>query len=148
MALTLEIRTLLGIPEIRAVRKGKTGDAQKPKSRQAYILHSLKRPEEVKSLRRIYGRAFHLIAAFANRETRVATLATKIAESRHEFDQDKYRKVAEALIQRDEMDVSKEFGQDVRDTFPVFRHLYRCNTPERNGSRNREVCRFSFWEAV
>jgi deoxycytidylate deaminase len=82
-------------------------------------LHSLKRPEEVKALRRIYGRAFHLIAAFASRDIRVTTFAARISESRHDFDQDKYRKVAEALIKRDEMDVTKQFGQDVRDTFPI-----------------------------
>jgi deoxycytidylate deaminase len=110
---------LLGIPEIRARRKGITGDAKTPARRKAYILHSLKRPEEARALRRIYGRAFHLIAAFANRDIRVKTFASRVSESRHEFDHDKYRKVAEKLVQRDEMDVTKQLGQDVRDTFPV-----------------------------
>src|ERR1700730_4523529 len=110
---------LLGLPEIRARRKMITGDTQMPAPRKAYILHSLKRPEEVKALRRIYGRAFHLIAAFASRDVRVTTFAARIAESRHDFDQDKYRKVAEALIQRDEMDVTKQLGEDVSDTFPI-----------------------------
>jgi hypothetical protein len=87
--------------------------------RKAYILHSLKRPEEVRTLRRIYGRAFHLIAAFANRDVRVTTFAARVSETRHEFDYDKYRKVAEKLVRRDEMDVTKELGQDVRDTFPI-----------------------------
>jgi cytidine deaminase len=110
---------LLGIPEIRAAREAVTNDKQTPAPRKAYIIHSLKRPEEVKTLRRIYGRAFHLIAAFASRDVRVTTFAARIAESRHEFDQDKYRKIAEKLISRDEMDATKEFGQDVRETFPV-----------------------------
>jgi deoxycytidylate deaminase len=110
---------LLGIPEIRARRKAVTGDAKQPASKKAYILHSLKRPEEVRTLRRIYGRAFHLIAAFASRETRVSAFATRVSESRHEFDPNKYRKIAEKLVQRDEMDVTKAFGQDVRDTFPA-----------------------------
>jgi deoxycytidylate deaminase len=110
---------LLGIPEIRARRKALTGDAGRPASRKAYILHSLKRPEEVRTLRRIYGRAFHLIAAFANRDVRVTTFAARVSETRHEFDYDKYRKVAEKLVRRDEMDVTKELGQDVRDTFPI-----------------------------
>jgi deoxycytidylate deaminase len=110
---------LLGIPEIRARRKAITGCAKQPASRKAYILHSLKRPEEARALRRIYGRAFHLIAAFANRETRVRTFAARVSESRHEFEHDKYRKIAEKLVRRDEMDVTKQLGQDVRDTFPV-----------------------------
>ena len=110
---------LLGIPEIRAAREAITHDKQVPAPRKAYIIHSLKRPEEVKTLRRIYGRAFHLIAAFASRDVRVATFAARIAKSRHDFDQDKYRMTAEGLISRDEMDATKEFGQDVRETFPI-----------------------------
>jgi deoxycytidylate deaminase len=96
-----------------------TGDPKRPARRKAYILHSLRRPEEARALRRIYGRAFHLIAAFANRDIRVKTFAAWVSESRHDFDPDKYRKVAEKLVQRDEADVTKQLGQDVRDTFPV-----------------------------
>ena len=110
---------LLGIPEIRAARETITHDKQIPAPRKAYIIHSLKRPEEVKTLQRIYGRAFHLVAAFASRDVRVTTFAARIAESRHEFDHDKYRMVAEDFIRRDEMDATKEFGQDVRETFPA-----------------------------
>ncbi|HVH73445.1 MAG TPA: anti-phage dCTP deaminase [Stellaceae bacterium] len=110
---------LLGIPEIRARRKTLTSDAKQPARRKAYILHSLKRPEEARTLRRIYGRAFHLIAAFANRDVRVSRFAARVSETRHEFDRDKYRKVAEKLVQRDEVDITKELGQDVRDTFPI-----------------------------
>jgi deoxycytidylate deaminase len=110
---------LLGIPEIRARREVMTGDPKRPARRKAYILHSLRRPEEARALRRIYGRAFHLIAAFANRDIRVKTFAAWVSESRHDFDPDKYRKVAEKLVQRDEADVTKQLGQDVRDTFPV-----------------------------
>src|SRR5205814_6445222 len=58
---------LLGVPKIREERKRITGSEDEPAVRKAYIIHSLKRPEEVLALRRIYGRAFHLIAAFANR---------------------------------------------------------------------------------
>ena len=79
---------LLGIPEIRAAREAITNDKEIPAPRKAYIIHSLKRPEEVKTLRRIYGRAFHLIAAFAGRDVRVTTFAARIAKSRHEFDED------------------------------------------------------------
>src|SRR5260370_982093 len=35
------------------------------------------------------------------------------------FDHDSYRKVAEELVKRDEADLSKALGQDVRDTFPL-----------------------------
>jgi hypothetical protein len=43
---------LLAVGAIRAFRQVRTGDVHKPDSQQAYILHSLKRPEEVESLRK------------------------------------------------------------------------------------------------
>jgi cytidine deaminase len=110
---------LLGVSAVQEERIRLTGDVQTPAPRQAYILHSLKRPDEVRTLRRIYGRAFYLIAAFSTRESRVASLAAAIAQSHHDFDHDSYRKVAEELVKRDEADLSKALGQDVRDTFPL-----------------------------
>jgi deoxycytidylate deaminase len=49
---------------------------------------------------------------------RVSSFAARVAQSYHEFNQDKYRKVAESLITRDEADLSKPFGQAMRSTFP------------------------------
>src|SRR5207248_6497902 len=95
---------LLAVPAIREERKKITGDVRKPAPRQAYILHSLKRPEEVRTLRRIYGRAFHLIAGFSERDTRVSSLAERFATTHHDFDHDYYRSQAEALVKRDEAD--------------------------------------------
>jgi hypothetical protein len=109
---------LLGISAIREERKQRTGSYDKPARRRAYIIHSLKRPEEVQILQAIYGRAFHLIAAFATRDFRVSGLASRIAQSHHDFIYDKYRQTAEQLVHRDEMDLTEPFGQDMRDTFP------------------------------
>ena len=109
---------LLGISAIREARKQITGSYDKPATRRAYIIHSLKRPEEVELLRAIYGRAFYLIAAFATRDFRVSGLASRIAQSRHDFAYDKYRVTAEQLVHRDEMDLNEPLGQDMRDTFP------------------------------
>jgi len=110
---------LLGVAAIREERKKITGSLKTPAPRQAYLLHSLKHPAEVRTLRRTYGRAFYLIAASSNRDARVSALSERIAKSRHDFDEDKYRGVAEELIKRDEADLAKRFGQDLRDTFPL-----------------------------
>ena len=110
---------LLGIPEIRARRAAITGDAKRPAPRKAYILHSLKRPEETRALRRIYGRAFHLVPCSLTAKRVCAPSRRGSQKSRHEFEHDKYRKAAEKLVHRDEMDATKPLGQDVRDTFPI-----------------------------
>lgn len=110
---------LLAVAAIRDERKKITKDAKKPAPRQAYILHQLKNPEEVLTLRRIYGRAFYLISAFSERENRVSRLAERFATTHHEFDYDKYRARAEELVKRDEADLTKTLGQNVRETFPL-----------------------------
>lgn len=110
---------LLAVTAVRAHRKSITGHEKEPAPAKAYILHSLKHPDEVATLRRIYGRAFHLIAAFSGREARVSALATRIAKSYFDFDEDKYRPRAEELVKRDEADSTKILGQDVRDTYPL-----------------------------
>lgn len=109
---------LLGIPAVQQEREHLTHNVHTPAPRQAYILHSLKRPEEITTLRRVYGRAFNLIAAFASRDSRVSSFAARVAQSHHDFNEDKYRKVAESLITRDEADLTKPFGQAMRSTFP------------------------------
>lgn len=101
---------------------GKAGSgAQRtgPTDRVAYILHQLKRPEEVKCLREVYGPAFILIAISTPRAQRVENLALRIAQSRHVYHTARYRAAAEYLIRRDEEDSEKEGGQDVRNTFPL-----------------------------
>jgi cytidine deaminase len=79
----------------------------------------LKHPDEVNTLRRLYGRAFCLIALYAPRAERVDTLSEIIARSHHGFDKEKYRDFAEKLTERDASATDSNFGQNVRDTFPL-----------------------------
>jgi cytidine deaminase len=107
------------IAEVRGRRNAAGG---RP-SRRAYILRSLKRPEEVNLLRRVYGSGFFLIGVNVNRPTRVEELAKLIAESHSEtpssahFNSD--RDAAEALTKRDEDEEWDEFGQRLRDVFQL-----------------------------
>jgi hypothetical protein len=108
----------LAVVRIRAER-GKVSDESKPISRCAYILRSLKRPEEVNLLRRIYGSGFFLVAAYSPRENRVDNLSEAIARSHHQSaDPFKYREHAEKLLNRDEADPDVDHGQNVQKAFP------------------------------
>ena len=84
----------------------------------AYILRSLKRTEEVETLREIYGPNFFLVAAYSPRETRLQKLAGKIADSYGSNQTDKYLDKAQSIIIRDEKESDKIFGQNVSNTFP------------------------------
>jgi hypothetical protein len=117
---TPDVMALLGIARIRVARhrEDETDSDDQPLVRTAYILNSLKRPEEVTKLREIYGSAFFLVSAYASRERRRDALAARIAKSKNlEMRECVWR--AEKLIERDEIESSVATGQDVRDTFPL-----------------------------
>lgn len=115
---------VLGMRAIRAIRAGMSGDASLPSSRHAYILHSLKNPAEVTTLRRVYGRWCFVLAAYSPRDRRVADLASRIAASRLGAKTTDWRARAEELVARDEAERDRHnrglsLGQNVQDVFPV-----------------------------
>jgi len=110
---------VLGVGEIRKQRQKLTGNPAEPAKRTAYIVKSLKHPEEILSLREIYGPGFLLVAAYSPREVRIQNLAFKIARSHNSYDTELFRENAERLVTRDQKDSSKSFGQNVRQSFPM-----------------------------
>jgi cytidine deaminase len=88
------------------------------KPRRAYVLNSLKRPEEADLLRNVYGPYFYLISAYTPRDMRVDQLSKRLAFRRSSNNSASLRAEAEGLAIRDEQD-SDSFGQDVRRTFPL-----------------------------
>jgi deoxycytidylate deaminase len=118
---------LKGLNEVRALRReenskltlpAETNPAELPIDRTAFVFHSLKRPEEVDTLRRVYGQSFYLIGAYSPRETRVVKLAESIASSRHKQNTEQFRTQAEELIEKDRADQGEKLGQAVQKTFP------------------------------
>lgn len=89
-----------------------------PIPRCAYVLSSLKHPDEVKILRKIYGSGFFLISAYSPIEDKEKFLAKKICDSYPEDTKryDSYKGKACELIERDKYQ-REDFGQKVRDTF-------------------------------
>lgn len=110
---------LLATGAIRGRREEITNDPKKPLSRYAFVVHSLKHPKEVETLKMAYGSSFLLISAYASQKTRLETLAKKIANSRQEKLSEKHQEMARLLIQRDEKEDEDEFGQNIRETFPL-----------------------------
>jgi cytidine deaminase len=97
----------------------------------AFVLRSLKRPEEVRLLQEIYRGQFVLVGCHTPRETRIRQLADAIARSRGAGTVTPYRARAEQLADRDEHEHGpptiqpvirrwyKDHGQSVEDTFPL-----------------------------
>ncbi len=115
-----DVMARLGMAQIRILRQRDDEEEteDRPRPRTAYILNSLKRPEEVTALREVYGNAFLLVSAYASRERRRESLALRIARSKNvEMRECVWR--AEKLMARDEIESLVNTGQDVRDTFPL-----------------------------
>lgn len=102
--------------------------------RTAFVLRSLKHPDEAATLRKVYGRRFHLIAAHLPGENAIDDLARQIAASEQVELSDKHRQRARDLYDREadpdkprpetqsaltdsEDDPDNDFGQNVRDTY-------------------------------
>lgn len=108
----------LAIGAIREHRK-QACESKKLLNRTAFILNSLKHPDEIETLRRIYGDGFIPIAVYAPKHIRIEKLSAKIAKSRHRFKKENYKDDAERLVNKDEKEVGDDFGQNVRDAFPL-----------------------------
>ena len=72
----------LGISWVRQHRLGNCDSEDQPLPRRAYIFNSLKHPDEVNTLKRIYGDAAFIISTYEPRDVRLAHLVNKISRSR------------------------------------------------------------------
>ncbi|MCW2540203.1 MAG: hypothetical protein JWN95_1928 [Frankiales bacterium] len=81
----------------------------------AYLLPSLKHPDEAELLRHIYGDAFWLVAVVSGPDDRRDDFAEKLARDGATFDDG--RAQAQLLIDRDENDQAKPHGQHVQKVF-------------------------------
>jgi len=116
-----DMLALLCVAKIREMRERQQGNVNSPRpgSRTAYILRSLKHPDEVATLRGIYGRAFSLISAYEPRASRLNNLAVRISSSVHSSDFSGFKHQAAELVQIDEREEDRALGQNVRDAFPM-----------------------------
>jgi cytidine deaminase len=108
----------LAVRHIQELRATETGDPDKPSVRRAFVIRSLKHPDEVRRLREIYGRGVFVIAAHSPPDVRLDNLARKIAGSRYSVKKHEHEEQADELIRRDSKE-SDPLGQNVRDTFPL-----------------------------
>ena len=94
---------MCAINQIRSKRP-----AENPfQSRTAHVIRSLKHPDEVRTLRRVYGSGFFLIGIFGSEQSRLTFLTE---------DKGIGKQKAEKLIRRDASE-ENDFGQRTRDTF-------------------------------
>jgi deoxycytidylate deaminase len=125
------------VRKIKEVRGGETPGHK----RLAFILDSLKHPEEVNLLRQVYDQSFRLVAVHCEPPQREARL---IGDKKSVA---KYAGVPKddvlAFMKRDEKDDSHSFGQRVRDVFHLA-DFFLDNTAESHegSAMNSDIDRF------
>jgi deoxycytidylate deaminase len=94
----------------------------------AFILRSLKTPEELNTLRAIYGSHLVVVGAYSPRASRLEHLAAEIGKSRENEDRSTWTHQPETLVERDEREEMVEAGgQDVRGTFHLADFFVRAD---------------------
>ena len=114
-----DVMARIAIQAIREIRKSNTGSVHSPKPSVAYIVRQLKLPEEVTLLRRVYGRQFILVSAYASEQQRLASIELELAKSLPtDTSSTDVTHSAGLLIARDaKEDGGGDFGQNLSETF-------------------------------
>jgi len=106
---------LLAAAKIATERDGLPA-AGEPLKRRAWLLRQLKTPEEVQTLRNVYGSRFLLVAAYTPDDERARWLDEEITASRKSSDRSRWEIETAELLRRDQSE-APPYGQNVRDTF-------------------------------
>lgn len=110
----------LTVLSIMKHRKDLTGDVSETSDRHVYIIDQLKRPEEVKLLKEVYGQQLFTISCHAPYEHRLKKLQELFLLNHAEkADIEHWRDAAKDLIERDDNESHAPYGQRVQDTFPL-----------------------------
>jgi cytidine deaminase len=107
----------LALSEIHNRRTKITEDAEIQAERHCFIISSLKRSEELGTLRRLYGQRVLLASVYEPGELREVNLCRNIAKSKGSSDPEAHLDVARDLIATDQKEQAIEFGQRMEDVF-------------------------------
>jgi deoxycytidylate deaminase len=108
----------LGILRLRNERRHAGSDGEEREG-YATILRSIKRKDEVATLREVYGPRFLLIGGWATRVDRVAEVERRLRADHPGHDVGWYAQQTAMLMARDQEDETQPFGQGVRDAFEL-----------------------------
>jgi deoxycytidylate deaminase len=108
----------LGVLAIGEIRRHRA-EQDSPQTSIAYVLRSLKNPDEVAALRRVYGSHFSVLGVHTSRRSRLSKLNERLSASEGSMKHDRARSRAEELIAIDEREGGDRFGQNEQDTYAM-----------------------------
>jgi cytidine deaminase len=111
----------VALREISKRRTTLTGNPKTPHSKPiCYVVRQLKRPEEAKLLRQVYGKQFILISAYGPAEERQKLIEDRLRRTMPpDTPSHQVSMHALELIEQDASEDGNKYGQHLRDTFHV-----------------------------
>lgn len=109
----------LALIPIHETRAALNADDTQQAERHCFIISSLKRKEELKAIRMLFGSRAFLVSVYEPKEHRVSTLCKKIAKTRKSSNPEEFRQTAEQLVVTDQKERKDPFGQRLEDVFPL-----------------------------
>jgi len=100
-----------------------------------FIINSLKHPDEVNVLRKLYGQKFIMVSSLIPQEERRINLCSKIARSHGKTDGALFREKADQLIEKDKSRRGYKFGQNISGAFPLADFFLRGGDAAREDAR-------------
>jgi cytidine deaminase len=114
-----EAMAMLGINRIRVIRAAQVAVNGGSPAKTAFIVNSLKHPNEVRSLRRIYGSAFVAVAIYGERAARILATQVRLADFHGSGEPSRYEADAVKLVNRDQDEQLNPYGQHVGEAFAL-----------------------------
>lgn len=112
------VMSTLAVGLIRKVRATHSASEDVPTKQFAYIVRQFKRPEEIHTMRQIYGSRFIQVSVFAGKESRSSRLASLIKTFGYApIDENRAQQEANSLIERDQNEFGEASGQRLSDVF-------------------------------
>ncbi|SEG46265.1 Cytidine and deoxycytidylate deaminase zinc-binding region [Bosea lathyri] len=88
--------------------------------RVAYLIRQIKRPEEIDVFRKAYGRSYYTIYIYSDVQTRLQRVYKSIKKKeKGRIDEKVVKDLAQKLIDKDEFEEENDYGQKLRDAFPL-----------------------------
>ncbi|MCM2399449.1 deaminase [Rhizobium sp. S95] len=109
-------------------------------SKNLFLVHQFKRPEEIDLMRSVYGRIFFQLSVYSMRSSRVDYLSRKISEDFGEANHTTFRSTAEKLVDDDENQSKEKFGQRLAKIFHDADFIL--NRDVKKPSLNKQLNRF------
>lgn len=122
----LDIMALYGIESLKKY-SDRNNDKELPNN-VAHVFRQIKRPEEIATLKKVFGRNILFISCYSSREDRKNNLVKKLLKSERGKSKTELTSQAYSIMAKDEDERDRPTGQRVLDCYPHADYVVDCSS--------------------